>query len=481
MLARHRSDNPLMTFLTRTAQGLSFFGCVVASALLPADLSTADSLDARIVTVMREAHAPGLSYAVTHAGRTVRLGSFGVASVEHHAPVVKDTRFEIASMSKMFAATAIRILADEGKVNLEDPVAKYLQGLPDTLKGMRVKHLLGMSIGWPDDWDVLPWGNIFIDFDDSSTMAMFRKLPILSPLGAKFHYSSPGYAMLGMIVQKVTGESYARFVEERIFRKAGMTHSAFVDPGAVVPERADGYIYDEGALKRGYYVTPYMHARADVGILSTAEDFAKWMNALTAGSIVAEPTRLFETFLGNDGMPLQYAYGWQTGIRHGFRAVSHTGGYRTGFSSLVVYFPTQDVSITVLTNLLSSPRGAVADLLAARYVPGYVAPNPQHPEKDADPGETRKLAAAILAMLRTGTPDPLIQGMDADDVKGFADYFKGTDSVRFVMRRDVSSRGLSVGGRKLVRMVSIYLLHPSHPELLDFYFGPDEKVAYIGS
>jgi D-alanyl-D-alanine carboxypeptidase len=471
-----REDSP-----TRPPFARAEHGAAVPAATQTDFRAQSDSMDAGILRMMRDGHVPGLSYAVTAHGKIVRLGALGVASMELHAPVVRTTRFEIASMSKMFAATAMRMLLDDGKVDLDDPVAKYLSGLPDTMKAVKIRHLIGMSTGWPDDWDVIPWGDVLTTFDDSSTMAMFATLPVLSPLGREFHYSSPGYAMLGMIVEKITRQKYADFLRDRIFTKAGMTATAVLDARAIVPERAAGYLYDDGRLQRGYYVTPYMHARADVGILSTAEDMAKWMTALTAGRIVANPSRLFESFLDNDGLALGYAYGWETGVIHGMRAVSHTGGYRTGFSSLLVYFPEEDVSITVLTNLVSSPRREVAGLLASRYVPGYVRADPLHPQRDRDVAETGKVIAATRAVISSAKPDSLLQALTAGDATEFAGAFAGTDSIRFVLRQEISARNLAYRGRRLVRMISLAFYQKGRPTVLDYYIGTDGRVAYIGS
>jgi CubicO group peptidase (beta-lactamase class C family) len=187
-----------------------------------------------------------------------------MADLEWNGKVSSHTRFEIASMSKMFTGAAARILVDQGKLDLEAPVARYLAGIPSAWKRMKVRHLVDMTCGLGEDWgsDLIPYGaDVTASFDDASMLKAFAGMKLLSPIGTRFHYSSPAYAMLGMIVAKLSGVPLATFVQQNVVAKAAMTESSYIDNWALVPQRARGYRRDGGVLRKGWYLGQYLHAR----------------------------------------------------------------------------------------------------------------------------------------------------------------------------------------------------------------------------
>lgn len=135
----------------------------------------------------------------------------------------------------------------------------------------------------------------------------FTTLKMEAPPGTEFHYSSPGYAMLGMLVSRISGTPLPDFVATRLFKPASMDQSTFVDNWEIVPERAQGYRLAEGTIKKGGYLGQYLHARPDVGILSTARDIARWVIALRAGRIVKDPDRLWQAVTAESGHALDYS------------------------------------------------------------------------------------------------------------------------------------------------------------------------------
>jgi CubicO group peptidase (beta-lactamase class C family) len=172
---------------------------------------------------MARQQIPGLSLAVVRKGEIVRLSAYGFGDLEWRAKATLDTRFEIASMSKMFTGAAARILMDEGKFDLEAPVSSYFADLPESWRTMRVRHLVTMSSGLPEDWggDLIPYNRDVVDtYDDASMVKAFTTLKMEAPPGTEFHYSSPGYAMLGMLVSRFSGKPLSEFVAERLFKPA---------------------------------------------------------------------------------------------------------------------------------------------------------------------------------------------------------------------------------------------------------------------
>lgn len=436
-----------------------------AAVVLSVASARADKLDTELGKLIKSDHIPGLSIAVVKDGKVVKLGAYGVANVEHQAKVTPATRFEIASMSKAFIATAIRMLADEKKLDLEDPLSKYFDGLPAAWKTMRVRHLVAMSAGFPEDWELIGWSDVREEYDDKSMLAAFTKLKLLSPIGEKFHYSSPSYAMLGMIVTKVTGKPFADFVRERIFVPAGMTESTYNDASTVITARSDGYRWDREtkALKRGFYVAPYMHARADVGIVMTARDLAKWAIALDAGKLIKEPERLFTPFMSDDGKrSLRYGYGWFAVLIAGHRAVLHTGGFRTGFSSLIVRFPDDHLTIATTTNCSGCSDTAVAKLVRTYLKPE--AGTAKDPEQDA----TNKLIAGLRAA-GTGKVDAAMFAPGALDAAENLLPALEDVTVEFKARHDLSKRKLQWSGEPLVDYIELLVKLPTEDLILEVY------------
>src|SRR5262249_25092400 len=142
-------------------------------------------------------------------------------------------------------------------------------------------------------------------------------------VGSEFHYSSPAYTMIGMIVAKVSGEPLAKFIDEQIFKPAGMTESSFIDNLAVISVSAQGYSMKDGQILKGFYLGQYLHARPDVGILTTAQDFAKWIIALEQRKILKNPEKLWEPTTADSGKPLDYNYGWDIDTFLGHRSLNH--------------------------------------------------------------------------------------------------------------------------------------------------------------
>ncbi|HEY5952363.1 MAG TPA: serine hydrolase domain-containing protein [Kofleriaceae bacterium] len=445
----------------------------IAIVTLSARSAPADKLDAELAKTLKADNIPGLSFAVIKDGRVVRLGAYGLANVEHRVKVTTATRFEIASMSKMFIATAIRILADDHKLDLDDLLSKYFDKLPPAWKDMRIRHLVAMSAGLPEDWELMCYCDVRDEYDDKTMLDAFAKLKLLSPLGERFHYSSPSYAMLGMIVTKVTGKPFADFVTERIFKPAGMTESTYNDPAAVIASRADGYRLDDTtkALKRGYYVAPYMHARADVGILTTPRDYAKFVIALDAGKIVKDPERLLAPFSSDDGKrDLRYAYGWTVGLVDGHRGAMHTGGFRTGFSTVILRLPDEHLTLITMTNRAGAGMSTLFGVLR-HYVRGA---DDKQSTKDPDPAATARLIKALQAAA-AGTVDPALFAADA--LSGIEDKLPAIAkaTITFGARHALDGSRIRWHGQPLADFVTLRIKIPNFDSEVGLDVYRDDK------
>jgi D-alanyl-D-alanine carboxypeptidase len=421
-------------------------GIPAPSAVAPDDAPSGapgDSLDAHVTALMAERHIPGLSLVVVKGGTVVKAGHYGVANVELGAPVNENTSFMIASMSKAFTAAGLLLLVDQGKVALDDPVTKYLDGLPDTWADITLRRLLNHTAGLRDDWDTWsarrPGGNEF--FLTRTTNEEFLQALIEEPLlfspGERVSYGC-GPFVVGMVIEKIAGMPYAQFMRERIFEPLGMTHTMIYEALTVVPHRASGYRLVDGALERGFRISPAAEARGDVGVLTTALDMAKWDAALTDTRLLSR-TSLEDMFAPaelNDGSTSASGLGWFAWPVRGYRSVAHSGGFRTGFSSTIERYLHHDLTIIVLTNLWEAfDGGAIGSVVASFYDPDFRRISSMTPRTDPDPERTHMLRSVVglvgrgiidLQRMTPGFP------MDAFDTARWQDRYEGLASFAFI-------------------------------------------------
>lgn len=442
-------------------------------------------VDSAIRRQMAREHVPGLSLAVVRHGRIVRTGAYGLANLEWKVPVTTQTEFEVASISKMFAGAAVRILVEERKLDPEDPVGKYFEGLPATWNGMRLRHLITMSSGLPEDFasDLIPYDqDVTTPYDDASMLRAFFTLKMAAPVGDRFVYSSPNYAMLGMIVAKVAGKPFPEFVRERILAPAGMTNSSYIDNSAVVPERAEGYRTTRtGEIRKGWYLGQYLHSRPDDGLLTTAPDLGKWLVALEQRKIVRDPDKLWDPPNADSGRPLDYSYGWMADTWLGHRRQSHAGGYRTGFHTFIARYPDDDLGIVVLTNCDFSSVRDYVNLIARAHLPDVPDPAVQVTQPDTAPEVTRRMAAAVQAVAR-GTIDESAMFADAVEPIGLeqaAAFLKGIGALSYAGRARLKGEGLRMHGHTLVDYETLQTSVEGHSVFLTLYRDAGGKIAYV--
>ncbi len=278
--------------------------------------------------------APGLSVLVRHNGQPVFRHSYGLADVEGRVKATPETNYRLASVSKHLTATTILTLVQEKKVALEDPVAKYLPGLP---AGITVKHLLTHQSGLADYEDHLPPGDFQVK--DADVLTILQKVPeLLTPPGSKYAYSNSGYALLALIVEKVTGQRYADALAARVLKRAGMKQTVAHEEGRdTVAHRAYGHAVKDGVIRR----TDQSRTSAvlgDGGIYSSIDDLNRWLDCMKKHCVLSPELQqlAFTPVPLRDGAPTEYGFGWfirpplrwHTGETVGFRnAVLVQDGY----------------------------------------------------------------------------------------------------------------------------------------------------------
>ena len=373
--------NPTSSSIFRRRRPSSF---VLASILLlhlacgsawAAPLAPAEMAD--IAKEIYPPTGPGSAVLVARGEEVLLRGGYGLASMELGVPIEPDMVFRLGSITKQFTAIGILMLAEQGKLKLDQTVSELLPDYPKAQGDqLRVHHLLTHTGGVPSYTEVPEfWLAERKDQSHADMMAFFANKPLNFTPGERFEYSNSGYYILGMIIEKVSGQRYADFVEQHLFAPAGMKQSLYDDPTRLVPRRVAGHMQTE----EGVVPAPYLSMSgpfAAGALASTVEDLRRWNMALLSGKLISKeslekawtPTKL------NDGSISTYAFGWEVGDYEGRRMVHHNGGIH-GFTSSMYFFPEDKLTIVVLTN------GSSVDpsLLAQRLVMAA------HGKKDALP------------------------------------------------------------------------------------------------
>ena len=349
------------------------------------ELSQKDRVDA-VFKEYNSNTSPGCAVAVYQDDEILFKRAYGMANLDHDVPLTTASVFHVASVSKEFTATAILLLAQDGKLALDDDIRKYIPELPDFGAKITIRHLANHTSGIRDQWDLLGlagwrYSRDLITDDDVLEMLGRQKDLNFAP-GTRHLYSNSGYTLLAIIVSRVSGKSFRAFTTERIFDPLGMTHTHFRDSFTeIVKNQAYGYA-PEGQTFR-LSVTNFDTAGA-TSLLTTVEDMAKWYanfdthkvggDALAAG--------LLERGILNDGRRIDYALGITHGMYRGLAVIGH-GGSDAGYRADFVRFTNPRLGVATLCNISTANPGALGRRVAEVFLPADAFPAVTQPTPDA--------------------------------------------------------------------------------------------------
>ena len=362
----------------KTKIALSLFFLIGFKAISFAQTAQVDVI---IQREMKERRIPGLQLAVVQKGEIVLSKSYGIANLQYSVPVTSKSVFQINSCTKAFTGVAIMQLAEEGKIDIEAPVSRYLGSLPEPWQSIKLRQLLTHVSGLPDILRVLdsaPSG-----LSEEAAWAKTKAAPMNFPTGTQFSYNQTNYALLGKIIDKYREKPFAQVFKEQQFDVAGMLNTGFGDTYDVIPNMTQSYRYvsnlhgqklkEEKLINFNHEFPPFR--RTASGMNSTAEDVARWLIALQQGKLLKTKTPLKTLWTAgtyNNGSPTQWALGWMTKPRPKHSAVIATGGGRSAF----FVYPEDDLSVVVLTNLSGASPEEFIDELAGCFIPEIPASDP---------------------------------------------------------------------------------------------------------
>jgi len=296
-----------------------------------------------------QGEVPGASLLVIKDGKPLVRRGYGLANLEKHEAATPETNYRLASVSKQFTAAAILLLAERGKLKLDDHVRHWIPELGATHEAITIRQLLSHGGGLIDYEDLMP-GNVTEQISDADVLRMLAAEPgsYFAP-GTSYRYSNGGYVLLGLIVERASKQSLPDFLTQNIFRPLGMTHTLlYVRGGPEVTHRAYGYSEENGHWMRTDQ-SPTSATRGDGGIYSSIDDMAKWDASWYDHRLLSNASRQLalaaQNKVSDEPDVDAYGFGWRI---HG--DVRWHSGESMGFRNVIIRWPKQHLTVVLLSN-----------------------------------------------------------------------------------------------------------------------------------
>jgi len=285
---------------------------------------------------------------------------YGFANLELDVPVTPSTKFRLGSVTKQFTAAAIMLLQERGKLSVNDLVKKYMPDAPAAWDKITIFNILTHTSGIPNytsfpDYPALQG----IPTTPQNLVARFIDKPLDFQPGEKYSYSNSGYIVLGYLIEKISGESYEKFLQENIFTPLGMNDSGYDSNTAIIPHRAEGYAPSATGVVNADYTDMTVPFAAGA-LYSTTEDLLRWEKGLYGGKLLKPDSLVMMTtpFKNN------YAFGLEVRTVNGHKVINHGGGIQ-GFNTMVAYYPDDMLEVIVLSNINGAAPQDLSTKLAA--------------------------------------------------------------------------------------------------------------------
>jgi len=306
---------------------------------------------------------PGASVMVIRDGEPVLVRSYGWADVENDVRIEPATNFRLASVSKQFTATAVLMMVEEGRLDLDDSIRSYFPNFPAFADAITIRHLLQHTSGI-EDYEPI-YGDRFPEqiLDRGVVEIIAGTEGTYFPPGSEYRYSNSAYAVLAVLVENLSGMEYTDFLEQRIFAPLGMSNTVAYRRGEnEVPHRALGYKVSKTTIESADQ-SAWSAVLGDGGIYSSVEDLFKWDQALYDGGLLSHELRAASLTPGLE----DYGFGFRIDEYRGHRRYHHSGS-TSGFRNFMQQFPDDRLSIIVLTNRAEPDVQPLAEKIADLYL-----------------------------------------------------------------------------------------------------------------
>ena len=325
-------------------------------------------LDSIATAFIAESHAAGMTVAVVSRGDTLLLRGYGERDREKHLPAEATTVYRIASITKQFTAAAVLRLVERGSVKLEDPITKYLPQYPQW-SSVTVQQLLNHTSGIKPYTSIPEWRKRWADeLTPAQLVAFVEKVPFGFPPGSNWEYNNTGYILLGMLLESVTRQPYAKLLARDFFQPLGMRSAAYCPSRPTDQAYAVGYDQESGAFHPAEFLS-MSHPYAAGGLCMSVPDYLTWQSALHRGRIVSARSVAMmagpETLTVGDrrGKTTGYGMGLGTGAVGSHPTIQH-GGSINGFRTQQYWFPKDSLSVIAFINTSGAEQNWLVDNLA---------------------------------------------------------------------------------------------------------------------
>lgn len=290
---------------------------------------------------------PGISVIAVKDDSIIYKNAIGLANMELNVELNPEMVFKIGSVTKQFTAAGILLLKEKGLLDLDNDVRKYIPEFPKTENQITIKHLLNHTSGIDDH---IEWGKIKNEFSVNDNLNSFKNRPLKFNAGEGFCYSNPGYGLLGMIIEKVSGQSYHEYIDDNIIKPLKLNNTCVLKDRILTQGLVNGY----EKIDSIYYNAPYFsntHSYSAGAMASNTEDLYTWVKALLSEKVISKKS-LIETFTPAtlyNGEKTNYGYGWFIKEFKGRKLLTHGGGV-PGFISNILILPEEKIFVIAMTN-----------------------------------------------------------------------------------------------------------------------------------
>ena len=362
-----------------TSLAIAFLLMLAAACAKAADTDAHITMIDEIFHAYNQPDVPGASVMVIRNGKILAAKSYGLADLETKTPCTPDTDFRLASVTKQFTAMAIMILADNGKLSLDDPITKFFPEFPAYGNDIKVRYLLNHTSGLLAYEDLIPTNTTIPVLDINVLRLLEQQDKTYFVPGTQFKYSNTGFAFLALIVEQVSGMTYASFLEKQIFKPLKMTHSLAYEQGLrVVPNRAL-WLHPADQLIHAHRPEPdQFRPRRRRCLFLHVNDLFKWGDQSFYTTKLVSSKMLKQAFTPGQGTKhgskgIEYGFGWFLDEYRGLKQISHSGD-SIGFRTQIVRLPEKKFTVIILTNRNEPDSSGLDHLidLAHKVVDAYL-------------------------------------------------------------------------------------------------------------
>jgi D-alanyl-D-alanine carboxypeptidase len=302
-----------------------------------------------------ESYLPGASVIAVQQGKIVFRKGFGLADLELNIPIEPDMTFRIGSLTKQFTAVAVFMLAERGKISLNDKITSFFPDSPESWQKITVEHLLTHSSGLQSYTEMQQWEEFAKeDVKPEQIVQLIKNETLLFSPGDHLYYSNSGYFLLGVIIENITGQKYGDFIEDQIFKPLGMKRSHFGSHTKIIPGRVKGYKVADGKYQNADYISMTSPFSAG-GLLSSADDLAIFNEALYSWKLISETNveKMTTPYKPKVSGPPIVGYGCEI-VPFKERSMVCSRGAINGFNCYNLFIPDDRIYVAILQNNVST-------------------------------------------------------------------------------------------------------------------------------